>query len=462
VFASLPAVGGGRDPEARSRAVLELLGPDESREFAPLLDVVLPLELPETPRTTGLSAQGRADRTRNLLVRLLRAATGGAPTVLVLEDAHWLDSASWALALAVSRQITPLLLVLVARPQAERHQMTEGTGSAAARRLLEEPDTRRLLLDPLPSDDVEALVCQSLGVDGVPEVVASLIQEKAEGNPLFVEELAYALRDAGLVQVVDGQCRLASGVDVRGLGLPDTVHGVITSRMDRLTPAQQLTLKVASIIGRVFAFRVLRDVHPLRDRAAHLADDLTVLERASLTVLDTPDPDLAYLFKHLVVQEAAYNLMLVSQRRQLHHAVAEWHERNHEGDLAQLAPLLAYHWRGAEVPARAIDYLEQAGAHALRTGAYQEAVRFFTDALELDDAVRWMGADSDRDTWAACRGAPAPDAPTIRRARWEHLLGDAYLGLGQLGSERHHLHAALALLNRRVPASGRRLAVGLA
>jgi class 3 adenylate cyclase/tetratricopeptide (TPR) repeat protein len=463
VFAGLPAVDGGRDPEARRRAVLELLGSDpESRELAPLLDVVLPLELPETPRTTGLSAQGRADRTRNLLVRLLRAATGGAPTVLVLEDAHWLDSASWALALAVSRRITPLLLVLVARPQAER-QVTEGTGSAAARRLLEAPDTRRLLLNPLPSDDVEALVCQCLGVNAVPEVVASLIQEKAEGNPLFVEELAYALRDAGLVQVVDGQCRLAPGVNVRGLGLPDTVHGVITSRMDRLTPVQQLTLKVASIIGRVFAFRVLRDVHPLRDRAAHLADDLAVLERASLAVLDTPEPDLAYLFKHVIVQEAAYNLMLVSQRRQLHHAVAEWHERNHEGDLAPLAPLLAYHWRGAEVPARAINYLEQAGAHALQTGAYQEAVRFFTDALELDDAARGVGAaDSDGDARAAGRGAPAPDAPTIRRARWEHLLGDAYLGLGQLGSERHHLHAALALLNRRVPASGRRLAVGLA
>jgi class 3 adenylate cyclase len=463
VFASLPAVDGGRDPEARSRAVLELLGPDpESRELAPLLNVVLPLELPETPSTAGLSAQGRADQTRNLLLRLLRAAIGGAPAVLVLEDAHWLDSASWALALAVSRRITPLLLVLVTRPRAEQ-QVTEGIGSAAVRRLLQAPGTRRLLLEPLPSDDVEALVCQCLGVDAVPEVVASLIQEKAEGNPLFIEELAYALRDAGLVQIVDGRCRLVPGVDVRGLGLPDTVHGVITSRMDRLTPAQQLTLKVASIIGRVFAFRVLRDVHPLRDRAARLADDLAVLERASLTVLDTPDPDLAYLFKHVVVQEAAYNLMLVAQRRQLHHAVAEWHERTHQGDLAPLAPLLAYHWRGAEVPARAIDYLERAGAQALRTGAYQEAVRFFTDALELDNRTRGMrGADSDGDARAAGRGAPAPDAATIRRARWEHQLGDAYLGLGQLGPEREHLHAALALLNRRVPASGRRLAVGLA
>ena len=461
VLAGLPAVEGVRSPEARRRAVLELLGPDpESRELAPLLDVVLPLELPETPKTAGLTAQGRADRTRSLLVRLLQAATGGAPTVLVLEDAHWLDSASWALALAVSRRIAPLLLVLVIRPQAE-HRMTEGIGSAAARRLLEAPNSR-LLLDSLPSDDVEALIRQCLGVDTVSEVVTSFIQEKAEGNALFVEELAYALRDAGLVQIIDGRCRLAPKVDVRSLGLPDTVHGVITSRMDRLMPAQQLTLKVASIIGRVFAYRVLRDVYPLRDRAAHLADDLAVLERASLAVLDTPDPDLTYLFKHVVVQEAAYNLMLAAQRRQLHRAVAQWHERTHQGDLASVAPLLAYHWRNAEVPARAIDYLERAGAQALQTGAYQEAVRFFTDALELDDAARGAGpAGSNGDARAARRGAPAPDAPTIRRARWEHQLADAYLGLGQLGPERQHLHAALALLNRRVPASGRRLAIRL-
>jgi class 3 adenylate cyclase/tetratricopeptide (TPR) repeat protein len=460
VFAELAPVAAARDLEARRLAVLGLLGPDqESRELAPLLDVVLSLELAETPSTAGLTAQGRADLTRDLLVRLLRAAVGGAPTVLVLEDAQWLDSASWSLALTVSRRIAPLLLVLVTRPQLEQ-PARETRSASAASSLLRAPGTTRLWLDALPPEDVEALICQSLGVDAVPAVVASLIRQKAEGNPLFVEELAFAVRDAGLVEVVDGDCRLAPGVDdVRGLVLPDTVQGVITSRLDRLPPAQQLTLKVASSIGRLFAFRILRDVHPVRGSESHLTDDLAGLERASLTMLDEPEPELTYLFKHVVIQETAYHLMLVSQRRQLHRAIAEWYERIHEGDLALLAPLLAYHWRAAEVPAKAIAHLEQAGTQALRTGAYQEAVRFFSEALELDASTR--AVPSDADSQVAGGTGRAPDAATIRRARWEHQLGDAYHGLGQLGPEREHLHAALALLDRRVPASGRRLAAGL-
>jgi class 3 adenylate cyclase len=453
VFLRLPAVAAAGDLEARRRAVLDLLGPDpEARELVPLLNVVLPLEWPQSARTAELSPQGRADLTRRLLVRLLQAAIGGAPAVLVLEDGHWLDSASSALLLAVSRQSAPLLVVVATRPQEEQGALVDDLGWAGYRRLLQAPQTQRLVLDALPPRDVEALVCERLGVAAVPEAVASLIQAKAEGSPLFSEELAYALRDARLIRLVDGRCQLAPGVgDLSSLHLPDTVHGVITGRIDRLTPAQQLTLKAASVIGRVFALRILRDVHPMQEAVATLLDDLVALQAANLTALDTLEPDLAYLFKHVITQEAAYDLMLMSQRRQLHRSVAEWYERTHAGALAAHAPLLAHHWQAAAVSDKAIGYLEQASTQALRTGAYQEAVRGFWRMLQLDDRPRGPAA----------RHA-APDAPTIRRARWEHQLGDAYLGLGQLGPAREHLHAALALLNRRMPASGRRLAVGLA
>jgi tetratricopeptide (TPR) repeat protein len=236
---------------------------------------------------------------------------------------------------------------------------------------------------------------------------------------------------------------------------------VITSRIDRLTPNQQLTLKVASVIGRLFALRVLRDVYPVKETAGTLVDDLVALEGAHLTVLDSPEPDLAYLFKHVITQEAAYNLMLASQRRQLHRTVAEWYEHTYAGDLPSHAPLLAYHWQAADVPDKAIVYLEEAGSQALRTGAYREAVRIFTRLLDLDDRIRQVGEpELQGDSRSAARRV-SPDARNIRRARWEHQLGDAYHGLGQLRPAREHLHAALALLNRRMPASGRRLAVRL-
>jgi class 3 adenylate cyclase/tetratricopeptide (TPR) repeat protein len=446
LFGRLPAFDGA-DPAARLRLVLELLGPGpEVRDLAPLLNPVLALELPETAASAELSGQGRADRARDLLVRLLRTLTAGTPTVLVIEDAHWLDSASTGLVLALSRERMPLLLVVATRSQGEGGTLADELARGAYRRLLRAPEVERLVLDRLPAYAVRALVRQRLGVATVPEALTRLVESRAEGNPLFTEELTIALRDAGLVRVAGDAVELASEVpDVLARRMPQTVHGAITSRIDRLTPTQQLTVKVASVIGRVFAVVILRDVHPLHDAVARtLMADLSAIERANLTVLESPEPDLQYLFKHVITQEAAYNLMLLSQRRRLHQAVAEWYERSGGVDLA----VLAHHWRLAEVPHKATHYLERAGAEALREGAYAEAVRFFTALLELDDLPGPPGAGRRHGT---------PDAQVIRRARWEHQLGDAYLGLGQLAPEQEHLHAALALLGRRTPASGRRL-----
>jgi class 3 adenylate cyclase/tetratricopeptide (TPR) repeat protein len=449
LFGRLPAFD-VHDKASCRRVVLDLLGPDpELRDLAPLLNPVLPLELPETVRSAELSGQGRADRTRDLLVRLLRAVVGDKPAVLVIEDAHWLDSASTGLVLALSRERMPLLLVVATRSQGESRSVADELGWSAYRRLLRAPEVERLVLDRLPSEAVEALVGLRLGAASVPPVLASLVEEKTDGNPLFTEELTFALRDAGLVRVVDGRVELVSEVpDVLARRLPLTVNAAITSRIDRLSPTQQLTVKVASVIGRVFAVVILRDVHPLRGAVAFtLAGDLIEIEKADLTALDTPEPDLSYLFKHVIIQESAYNLMLLSQRRQLHRSVAEWYEQSGGGDLA----VLAHHWRLAEVPDRAMHYLERAGAEALREGAYAEAVRFFTALLELDGPV-----PPDPPARGG-RHPGTPDTRAVRRARWEHQLGDAYLGLGQLAPEQEHLHVALALLGRRTPASGRQL-----
>src|SRR4029450_3724601 len=191
--------------------------------------------------------------------------------------------------------------------------------------------------------------------------------------------------------------------DLSGLQLPDTVHGGTTGRLDRLTATQQLTLKAASVIGRVFALPVLRDVHPMRQAAVVLLDDLAALEAADLTALATPQPNLAYLFKHVITQEAAYDLMLVSQRRQLHRSVAEWYERTYAGALTAHAPLLAPPWQGGGVPDKAIGYLDQASTQALRAGAYQEAVRGFSRMLQLDARPRGPGASP-----------PGAEAPTLQ------------------------------------------------
>jgi class 3 adenylate cyclase/tetratricopeptide (TPR) repeat protein len=412
------------DMEARRARVQAGLGDDPARaRLAPLLEPVLALDLPDTPLTAQMSGEVRADNTRALLVDMLAAEARRQPTALVLEDAHWLDSASWALLGAVAQRIHPLLLVIATRPLPDPPPSEYGQLRAAR-------DTRHLRLESLSPEDTITLVCQRLGVAALPEPVIALIRERAEGHPFFSEELAYALRDAGLLQIAGGACWIAPGAgDLRALDFPDTLQGVIISRIDRLAPQQQLALKVASVIGRVFAFRLLRDIHPIEADKARLADDLAVLENLDLTPLDVPPPEPTYIFKHIITREVAYNLMLFAQRRDLHRAVARWYERTHADDPAPYYALLAHHWSKAEVPEKALLYLEQAGEQALRTGAYQEAVDFLRQARELG------GRDPDR----------------LRRARREQHLGAAYWGLGNLRAARPHLEAALALLGEAVP-----------
>jgi class 3 adenylate cyclase/tetratricopeptide (TPR) repeat protein len=429
IFARLLGVDALNEVAARRERALGTLRDEPALlRLAPLLNAVLPLDLPDDPLTAQMTGQIRADNTRELLLGLLKIAAR-QPTVLIIEDAHWLDSASWALTELVARSVRPLLLVVVTRPP---------TGQVADEyvQLVNEPGAHYMQLEPLPPEDTEALIRDRLGVESVPEQVVELIRTKAQGNPLFCEEMAYALRDAGLLHIERGHCTMAPGADLSGFALPDNVHGVITSRLDRLTPSQQLALKVASVIGRQFSFRVLHGIFPLVEEREHLPDNLEALVRLKLTPRETSGPEPSYLFKHVLTQEAAYGLMLFSQRRELHRQLAEWHEQNYATNLSPYYAVLAYHWSQAEVPAKALDYLDKAGDLALHGGHYQEAIPFFREAIDLSTRT------------------PAPaSAPNclLRRARWERQLGEAYVGLGQLVLGRAHTEQALRLLGFVVP-----------
>ncbi len=441
IFTQLLDLGLFTTPEDKREFILDVLEDQpEMRERAPLLDLVLALEWDDNEFTAQMPPQVRADNRRDLLLQFLNDSTRRSPRVLIIEDAHWLDSASWALAYETSRSVEGMLIVLATRPLSE-------PAPPEYTRLRERPTTTHLRLEPLSAEDTQMLVCQRLGLDpsrgtALPEPVAALIREKAEGNPFFTEELAYALRDAGVLQIVNGECRVASGLDLRAVTFPDTVQGVVASRIDRLTPQQQLTLKVASVIGRVFAMRVLLEIHPIEADKSHLSDYLNNLHSLDLTLLDTPEPDLVYLFKHIITQEVAYNLMLFSQRRDLHRAVAAWYEHTFAADLSPYYPFLAHHWSRAEDLPRAIDYLEKSGEQALTNYANQEAVRFLTEAISLE--VR-----------------SAPRVSPLRRAHWERMLGEGCMGLGQLAEARTHFERALALQGRLSPSGPIRLALTL-
>jgi len=156
------------------------------------------------------------------------------------------------------------------------------------------------------------------------------------------------------------------------------------SRIDQLPRGPQLTLKVASLIGNTFPVSLLQSIYPVKADKGSLTEHLRILEEQGMVACNGKEPEPTYRFVEAGIQEAAYNLMLFSQRRQLHRAVAEWHERTYADQLTGYYPLLAVHWCKADEPGKAIDYLEKAGEHARRNGDYESSLRYFNEALEIE------------------------------------------------------------------------------
>jgi tetratricopeptide (TPR) repeat protein len=282
-------------------------------------------------------------------------------------------------------------------------------------------------------------------------VVSKLIREKSEGHPFFAEELAYALRESGVLLVEGQNSRLASGLhNLAAVTLPDNLQAAITSRIDGLSPSQQLTLKVASVIGRIFVYRILEAIHPIETDKPELRHYLDALTRLSLTLVESETPELAYIFKHAVTQEAAYNLMLFAQRRQLHRAVGEWIEQYHQQDIESFYTLLAYHWQQAAstpdseadslIVNKAREFLEKAGDQALNNFANAEALEFFSKLLELTD--------------------PDKVSP-LYLGKLYRKLGDTSLGLGKLAEAKEYIVKGMATFGLPLPSSDLGLVGGI-
>ena len=361
----------------------------------PLLNDILQLGFAETPITSNLSPENRQERLTNLLLALLRLWLNEHPLMITLEDAHWLDPDSWTLVLQVARALAtayqPFLLVIIMRP-------LEGSAIRIEPAILANMSEAKVLrLDALSPKATIALVAARLGiaVSNIPPEVSYLIKNRSGGNPFFAEEIVHDLGNQGLIEIdVDpetkqGRCLIKGDLTQAINTLPDTVEGVILSRIDRLPVEEQLTLRTASVIGRTFPYVILRDV--LQDYTAiserflraHL-DDLVHLD---LTPVDPYQTELSYRFKHIVIQEVAYQTLLFAQRRQLHQAVAEWYETHYGGSsnqsLASLYPLLADHWQYAGEPENERHYARLAGLQAAEKASYTEALEHFNRALNL-------------------------------------------------------------------------------
>jgi predicted ATPase len=327
------------DRRARIISLVNDIAPDQIQRL-PLINDILHVGMPDTELTAALDPAHRQQSLVILLINLLRTWTGERPLMLILEDVHWLDSLSWELTVQIARAMVaagdPLLLVLTMR-SLEDHSL----GAQLLASLRELDATETLNLNSLSSGEILGLVTARLGLlpHGLPRAVAEFVSQRCGGNPFFAEELIFTLRDQGLL-IIDpvpeapaedhyNHCVVGEDFTQASAIIPDTLHGLLLSRIDRLPPDHKLTSKVAAVIGRTFAYStlqyVLNSYATMVDQA--LQEQLNSLIQRDFAVLETREPDLSYIFKHIITQETAYQTLLFSQRRQLHRMAAKWYEK---------------------------------------------------------------------------------------------------------------------------------------
>jgi tetratricopeptide (TPR) repeat protein len=293
---------------------------------------------------------------------------------MVLEDCHWLDPLSHDLLEVIGRAITdvPVMIIIAYRPAVAAH--------------LEAPKVSGLghftevALADLPQAELAQLITAKLrqlhGAEAEPseELVAEL-SARAQGNPFYLEELLNYLKDRGVdPSQPDALLRL---------DLPDSLYSLILGRIDQLTEDQRTVLKVASVIGRLFQVAMLYGVFPPSAEHDALLQDLKTLARMDLTALDSPEPELAYLFKHVLTQEVAYETLPFATRAVLHDHIGQFIEARHSRTVDQHLDLLAHHFdRSDNVPKRR-EYLRRAGEAAQASSANLSAISYYERVLPL-------------------------------------------------------------------------------
>lgn len=428
-------VGFGEDAaldDAGGRVTAALADHPRALVWAPLLSAVLPVDLPENEVTVAMTGQVRGENTRDLLVHLLRGVAVRGPVLVVLEDAHWMDPASWTLLAAVQRRVGSALLVLAARP------MPSEPPPELVTVLSPEAGGRCLDLGGLQPDEVYELAARTLEVDELPSSLQQLLLERAEGNPLYTGELVGTLLAMGALRRDGRRCRLQDD-GLEGLRLPNTVQGAVTSRLDRLDPHQQLTLKVASVVGRSFPYQVTHDVHPVREVRHRVAGHLSDSVRQGLISIELPEPANVYRFQHSVTQQVAYDLLAHAQRRVIHSAVALWYEDTPGEEQSSQLARLAYHWQRAGDRAKTLHYSTLAGEQAAARGATKEAIDFLRVAVKLAETDKPGSGDR---------------SASLGRAHTRRKLGEAYASVSESRLALEQLLAGLVELGRPFP-SGR-------
>jgi class 3 adenylate cyclase/tetratricopeptide (TPR) repeat protein len=344
----------------------------------PFVRYVLSVD-PGDPAVAAMDASQRRKRTFDAVLAMsLRGATL-RPLVFVFEDLHWVDTSTEEYLAALSDSVAATRIMIVATHRLG-YSPPFGTRSFQT----------RITLSALSEADALAMAGRMLGVERFPADVTRALLDKAEGVPLFVEEVTKTFLDLGILERDNGGFRVVR--PIRDAAVPDTINDIIMARLDRLGEEGKRTVQLASVIGRQFLRRLLERIAGLTGELEGFLQELKALEIIYEQGL-LPEP--AYIFKHAVIQDVAYQSLLVQRRKELHRAVGRAIEELYPDRLAEHYEELAHHFVEGEQWFEAFRYSVLAGDRAAHSFASAEARRHYAQALAV--AGRARPAPSDRE-----------------------------------------------------------------
>jgi class 3 adenylate cyclase/tetratricopeptide (TPR) repeat protein len=412
----------GTMAEKIERGVLRL--GEELRSILPYLRYLLALDPGEATVRT-MDPQLRRAEVFGALRRLLLRAAEVRPQVVVFEDLHWMDQATEAFLTFTADSIpTSRVLCLFTYRSGYVHPFGERTYHT------------RLLLPALSSADTVQMAQAMLATEHLPEALQTPIIQKAEGNPFFVEEVVKSLRETGAIRREGDHYILARSFDE--IVVPDTIQDVLMARIDRLAEALKKTLQLAAVIGREFTRLLLDQLADIRESTEAYLQELKALE---LIYERRLFPELAYMFKHALTQDVAYNSLLMQRRQELHRLIGLAIEELYADRLAEQYEVLAYHFARGEEWAKALAYFCQAAEKAAQAFANREAVALYDQALE---AAGHLGQAVDIQTVMAIHQAKANLYFVLSDFQSSRAEGERLLALARQVEDRGREARALA------------------
>lgn len=367
---------GDDDPTRRDKLDALLAQSSTPPEDRAVLAELLSTARPERPQTPDLPPQHRRRRTLEALTRRLEAQARAQPVIVIFEDVQWIDPTSLEV---LSRMVErapglPVLLVVTFRPE-------------FAAPWIGEPHVGMLTLSRLDRRHCHALVEQIAGAGVLPDDLIDKIVARSDGVPLFAEELTKAVVEAN-AQVTAASREEEGGASNRyatsAAVMPPTLHASLIARLDRLGPAREVA-QIGAAIGREFSGALVAAVAGRGE--AELSEALDRLADSGLVRRDGGPPEPTFVFKHALVQDAAYGTLLRDARRDLHARIAVALERGFPYIKDAHPEILARHYNEAGLLPQAITWWGKAGDLALRRPAYDEAVAHLRLAIESADSV---------------------------------------------------------------------------